>query len=81
MMKGFADMEDTKLYQLIGRNIKFYRTQKGITQRKFCEHTGISLSYLTKLEAAHCTQSVSISLLNRIAHSLEVDIIEFFKER
>lgn len=74
-------MNDTELYARIGQNIKFYRKQKGITQRKFCEHTGISLSYLTKLEAANCVQSVSLSLLNKIANSLDVDIIKFFEER
>lgn len=74
-------MTDTELYMTIGKNIKFYRKQNGLTQREFCESTGISLSYLTKLEATNCVQSISLSLLNKISNSLNVDIIKFFEER
>lgn len=71
---------DEKLYAIIGQNIKKYRTIAGLTQVQLCEKTGISLSYLTKLEYAKCDKSVSLSFLNLLANTLNVDITEFFKE-
>lgn len=71
---------DKKLYAVIGKNIKKFRLNAGLTQVQLCDKTGISLSYLTKLESAKCDKSVSLSLLNLLANTLSVDIIEFFKE-
>lgn len=71
---------DEKLYTVIGKNIKKFRTTVGLTQVQLCDKTGISLSYLTKLESAKCDKSISLSFLNLLANTLNVDIIEFFKE-
>ena len=47
---------------------------------QLAEQTKISLSYLSKIEAAGCDKSLSISVLNQIANVLSVEINEFFKE-
>ena len=71
---------DTDLYRVIGTNIKHYRVQAKLTQVQLAEQTKISLSYLSKIEAAGCNKSLSISVLNQIASVLNVEICEFFKE-
>lgn len=71
---------DEKLYAIIGKNIKRNRISAGLTQVQLCDKTGISLSYLTKLESAKCDKSISLSFLNLLANTLNVDITEFFKE-
>ncbi len=71
---------DTSLYHVIGANIKYYREQSRLTQMQLAEQAGISISYLSKIEAAGCDKSLSISALNQIAIALNVDIINFFKE-
>lgn len=71
---------DTDLYRVIGNNIKHYREQSNLTQMQFAEQAKISISYLSKVEAAGCNKSISISVLNQIANTLGVDISEFFKE-
>ena len=71
---------DTDLYLIIGTNIKYYREQSKLTQIQLAEQAGISISYLSKIEATGCTKSLSISVLNQIANVLNVDIINFFKE-
>lgn len=71
---------DTDLYRVIGNNIKHYREQNNLTQIQFAELAKISISYLSKVEAAGCNKSISISVLNQIANTLGVDISEFFKE-
>ena len=71
---------DTDLYRVIGSNIKHYREQAKLTQVQLAEQAQISISYLSKIEAAGCNKSLSISVLNQIANVLGVDISEFFKE-
>lgn len=71
---------DTDLYRVIGKNIKHYREQNNLTQMQFAEQAKISISYLSKVEAAGCSKSISISVLNQIANTLGVEISEFFKE-
>ena len=72
--------DDSQLYSVIGKSIKRYRTAAHLTQTKFADKLGISLSYLTKLESAKCDKSVSLSLLNHIANTLNIDIVMFFEE-
>ena len=69
---------DTSLYHVIG--VKHYREQAKLTQMQLAEQSGISISYLSKIEAAGCDKSLSISALNQIANVLGIEIIQFFKE-
>ena len=71
---------DTDLYRVIGTNIKHYREQENLTQVQLAEQAKISISYLSKIEAAGCDKSLPISVLNQIANVLGVEITEFFKE-
>lgn len=71
---------DTILYRVIGLNIKHYREKANLTQVKLAERAKISISYLSKIEAAGCDKSLSISVLNQIANALGVEVCEFFKE-
>ena len=71
---------DQILYSIIGANIKHHREQSKLTQMQLAEQAKISISYLSKIEAAGCNKSLSISVLNQIANALNVEIIEFFKE-
>lgn len=71
---------DTDLYRVIGANIKLYRKQAKLTQVQLAEQAKISISYLSKVEAAGCNKSLSISILNQIANVLGIEISDFFKE-
>ncbi len=71
---------DNDLYRVIGKNIKYYREKAELTQIQLAEQTKISISYLSKIEAAGCNKSLSISVLNHIANVLEIDITKFFEE-
>lgn len=73
--------DECELYKVIGANIKYYREQTGLTQVQLSEQLQISISYLSKIEASGCTKSLSISVLNHIANTLNVDIKEFFQRR
>lgn len=71
---------DIVLYQTIGKNIKHYREQAKLTQIQLAERADISISYLSKIEASGCEKSLSLSALNQIANTLDIEIINFFKE-
>ena len=71
---------DTDLYRVLGATIKNYREQAKLTQVQLAEQAKISISYLSKIEAAGCDKSLSISVLNQIANVLDIEITEFFKE-
>lgn len=72
---------ETELYQVIGSNIKFFREKTNLTQIQLADKLQISISYLSKLEASGCNKSLSISLLNHIANTLNIEITEFFIRR
>ena len=71
---------DTSLYHVKEKKIEHYREQAKLTQMQLAEQSGISISYLSKIEAAGCDKSLSISALNQIANVLGIEIIQFFKE-
>lgn len=41
---------DSDLYRVIGKNIKYYRENSKLTQIQLAELSGISISYLSKLK-------------------------------
>lgn len=69
---------DYELFKTIGQNIKLYRQQNSLTQKELASLAGISISYISKLEASGCNKSLSISVLNKLANILHVDITAFF---
>ncbi|TJX14596.1 helix-turn-helix transcriptional regulator [Tissierella creatinini] len=72
-----VDSNDSR-FKAISENIKKFRVQNNLTQRELAEKVGISLSYLTKIEATNCNKSFSLHVLFDIADALNVDIKEFF---
>ena len=65
------------IYNVIGKNIKKYRKEKGFTQRKLAETLLLSESFIAKLES-DTYQTISIDTLEQIAIFLNVDITNFF---
>lgn len=49
-----------------------------MTQSELADKVGISLSYLSKIEAVNCNKSFSLHVLFDIADALGVDIKDFF---
>ena len=71
--------KNSEIYNQIGQKIKKYRKNKKLTQVELAQKLGISLSYLSKIEAKNCHKSFSLDLLVSIAKTLEVDIRDFFE--
>lgn len=57
----------------IGKTIKLFRVQKGLTQKELSDLAGITLSYLSLLESGK--RSLKLSTLSNICNSLDVPMI------
>ena len=65
----------------IKENIKKYRKQAGLTQKKKKKKTGLSYSFITKIEAKtkKAKQSASFSTIAAIAAVLNVKISDIYE--
>ncbi len=68
-------------YDIVRRNIKNFRKEKGYTLQKLAEKAVMSMDYLAEIESEKRKKSFSLAVLGRIADALEIDIINFFKEK
>ena len=65
------------IYNLIGKNIKKNRINRGLKQHDLAKMLYMSDSFIAKLESK-TRQTISIDTLEQIANALDVDIKEFF---
>ncbi len=64
--------ENVQKYIKIGRNIAYYRKQRGYTQTELAKIIGISRSHLSAIEAPNVLRPFSIELLLNFADALRV---------
>ncbi len=69
-----------KLYKKIGLSIKKYRKKAGFTQEQLAEKSGISISYLSKIEALNCDQPFSLEVLFDISEVLGISVHQLLEE-
>lgn len=83
-MKIYEESDPRRIYQIVGRNVKYYRqlyslTKKKMTQENLSEKAEISISLLACIESENIDQSFSMAVLWKIAHALDVPIHKFFE--
>lgn len=71
---------DMYYYDIVRKNIRKYRKEKGYTQQRLSEEADISMDYLAEIESNKRKKSFSIAVLGRIADGLDVDIKLFFED-
>jgi transcriptional regulator with XRE-family HTH domain len=70
-------MEEQELKDILGKNIKFFRSQKQLSQADLADKTGISITFLSNVERGN---NFPLSgTLCRLAKALEVEVFELFK--
>ena len=65
------------LRQRIALNIKRLRSEKGLSQEKLAELADFHRTYISQLE--RCITNISVDGLERVAHALDVDVLELFR--
>ncbi len=86
---NFDPNDDRYIYDIVSRNIKYFRLHNNskysyygkMTQEKLAELCDLSTSLIGNIESRKVAQSFSIAVLYRISRVLEVDIREFFVDR
>lgn len=69
---------DMHYYDILRKNIKKYRKEKGYTQQKLADEADMSIDYLAEIESDKRRKTFSLAILGRIADVLEIDIKDFF---
>ena len=85
----FSTADDRYIYELVSKNIKYYRLHNNskfskygkITQERLAELCDLSHSLISNIESAKVRQSFSLTVLYRISKVLEIDICKLFEER
>jgi transcriptional regulator with XRE-family HTH domain len=66
-------------YDIVRKNIKYFRLLKKYTQQRLAEEADMSIDFLSEIESFRRKKSFSIATLGRIADVLEIPIEDFFK--
>ena len=67
------------VYELVSKNVKRLRKEKGLTQEQFAEKLNYSTQFISNIESKN-HQTFSLGTLWRMALILNVEIKEFFRE-
>jgi transcriptional regulator with XRE-family HTH domain len=70
-------MDGQEIKAILGKNIKFIRTRKGLTQAVLAEKANISIIFLSSIERG--SKYPQPDILARIAKVLDVEVFELFK--
>lgn len=61
----------------VARNLKLWRSQRGVSQQSLSTDAGLSRTYLSRVENG--VETVSIDHLEKLAIALSIDIVELLK--
>lgn len=59
--------------------LRTVRRQRGLTLEGLAEQTGLTKSYLSKIERSRSTPSIAVAM--KVAEALDVDVAQLFSER
>jgi transcriptional regulator with XRE-family HTH domain len=69
------------ILDIVSKNVRKYRTQKGLSQLQLALEIGLSGSaYLGRAEIRKNNHHFNIKHIAKISKALNIDICEFFKE-
>lgn len=74
--KGLLINPEEELHKTIGRQIRMFRKEQGLTLKQLSRRTGLSVSLLSQIERAE--SSASVSSLYKLATALDVRITKLF---
>ncbi|MGN0499369.1 MAG: helix-turn-helix domain-containing protein [Acutalibacteraceae bacterium] len=67
------------IIKVFADNVRYYRTQSGLSQEAFAEKCGLHRTYISALECYR--RSISLENIQRIADALEIDTYKLFLEK
>jgi transcriptional regulator with XRE-family HTH domain len=70
-------MEEQELKDVLGKNIKFFRSQRQLSQASLADKAGISITFLSNVERGN--NFPLAGTLCRLAKALEIEVFELVK--
>ncbi len=68
-------------YDIMRKNIKYYRKKLGYTQEQLAELSDLSVSYIKQIESKKEFKNVSLTTLLKLSKTLEISIHDLFKNQ
>lgn len=75
----FERTDENYIYEVVSRNIKYMRKQKGLTQEQLAAKINYSTQFISNIESKNF-QTFSLGTIWRIALILDLDMDTLFKE-
>lgn len=72
--------DENYVYELVSKNIKRIRKEKGLTQEQLAEKLSYSTQFISNIESKN-HQTFSLGTLWRLSLVLKIDIKELFEEK
>lgn len=69
------------VYELIAKNIKYYRKEKKMTQAELAEKTEYSHEFIRRIEAPNSKKNFSLEAVSNIANALDIDLELLFSKK
>ena len=76
----FDRSDENYVYELVSKNIKRIRKEKGLTQEQLAEKLSYSTQFISNIESKN-HQTFSLGTLWRLSLVLKIDIKELFEEK
>ncbi|WP_416326760.1 helix-turn-helix domain-containing protein [[Eubacterium] hominis] len=77
--KGTIIVNEMRIEARFGRNLRFLRKERCVTQIELAERTGLHQNYISEIE--HGKRNITLRVMENIAMALGVQEKEFFNER
>lgn len=72
-------MRMSRILKIIGRNVRRYRKQRGLTQEKLAERSGLHRTYVGAVERGE--RNISAKNIAHLAQALEVEPYSLLKAK
>lgn len=69
------------IYEVVAKNIKFYRKSKNMTQAQLAEKTEYSHEFIRRIEAPNSKKNFSLDAVSNIANALDINIELLFEKK
>lgn len=67
-----------EIIKVFGSNVRYYRTQMGVSQEKFAELCGLHRTYISDIERFN--RSISLENIQKIADAIGINTYKLFIE-
>ena len=68
------------IYEIVAKNIKYYRKSKKMTQAQLAEKTEYSHEFIRRIEAPNSKKNFSLDTVSNIANALDIEIELLFEK-